>query len=86
MQKFSVEELVRIISGLEIVERIVVLGVLKGKIDAFTISLINNLKTPHDEQPDLLRAIANWSLEDFPAPHEDDTILTLLEELLESKR
>ncbi len=83
---FNVKELVEIINGLEPAEKFTVCAVLSGDVSDILIASINIIKKPHDEQPDLLRELANWNLEDFPEPHEDDSILLLLEELLESKR
>ena len=74
--KYTVKELVEVISELPALENSVVCDLLSGCVSSYTKSLAE------DCDGDLFKAIANWNT-DFQA-HKDDAILTLLDELLEA--
>ena len=81
--KYSVGELVEIVSRLSTLDWVVVCDILGGRVRKSTKHFIRSYKNIEavSRKPDLIHAIANWNL-DYPA-HKDDAILALLEELLE---
>lgn len=84
--KYSVKELVEVISSMSNLDRTIVCLILGGTLSDEAVRLTREcIALPAmisgSQKPDLIHAIANWNL-NYPA-HKDDAILLLLEELLE---